>query len=80
MSKRGRPKSQKHGLKSVRLDLRAAEDERLAFKLAADLAGLPLSTWIRERLRKLAAKELESEGRQVPFYQHLMEPTHGTGG
>jgi len=34
---------------------------------------LSMSAWMRERLRRAAAKELEAEGQQIPFYQHLLE-------
>ena len=42
-------------------------DEKQAFKEAADLAGLALSAWIRERLRTAARKELEGANRPVHF-------------
>ena len=41
--------------------------EKQAFEAAADLAGLALSAWVRERLRKVAAHELEEAGRGVAF-------------
>jgi len=41
--------------------------EKEAFRAAAELAGLDLSAWIRERLRGLARKELEGAGKTVPF-------------
>ena len=41
--------------------------EREAFDLAAALAGISLSSWVRERLRLAAIRELESAGRRVPF-------------
>lgn len=50
-----------------RLELRLEEAEKEAFREAADLAGVPLSAWIRERLRKAARDELEGFGRSVPF-------------
>lgn len=54
-------------------ELRMSEDEKQNFRLAANLAGLSPSAWMRERLRDSAARELEAEGRQIPFYQHLLE-------
>jgi hypothetical protein len=38
-----------------------------AFRVAADLAGLALSAWVRERLRLAARRELEEAGKSVPF-------------
>jgi hypothetical protein len=43
----------------------AAEKE--AFFSAADVAGLSLSAWIRERLRSIARRELLEVGKDVPF-------------
>jgi uncharacterized protein (DUF1778 family) len=53
------------------IEVRVSEDEKEAFRQIAELSGTTLSAWARERLRKAAARELEAEGRQVPFYQHL---------
>jgi len=41
--------------------------EKQGFREAADIAGITLSAWIRERLRTAAKQELEREGREVPF-------------
>jgi predicted HicB family RNase H-like nuclease len=67
MGKKGRPPKErtKVGLLDVRLDA----DEKQAFKDAADLAGLALSAWVRERLRKVARKELEEAGKKVAFLE-----------
>ncbi len=53
--------------KSERLYLRLEPEEREAFQQAADLTGLPLSTWVRLRLRLAATNELEAAGERVPF-------------
>jgi uncharacterized protein (DUF1778 family) len=65
--KRGRPpKDQaRRRLLEVRLD----ESEKQAFKDAAELSGLGLSTWVRERLRQVARRELEEAGRKVAFLE-----------
>lgn len=47
--------------------LRLSTDEKLGFREASDLAGIGLSTWIRERLRRAAIRELEEVGRAAPF-------------
>ena len=49
------------------LEVRVQAAEKQAFKDAADLAGLPLSTWIRERLRVAAGQELAESGKPVAF-------------
>jgi hypothetical protein len=41
--------------------------EKQGFADAAELAGIPLAVWMRERLRKAAAKELEEAGREAAF-------------
>lgn len=41
--------------------------EKEAFKDAADLAGVPLSKWVRQGLRQLASKELAKAARPVAF-------------
>jgi len=47
--------------------LRFTTSEKAAFVSAADLCGLSLAAWVRERLRKVAAKELSDAGLPVPF-------------
>jgi uncharacterized protein (DUF1778 family) len=56
--------------KSESLKIRLGPDEKQAFQDAADLAGVALSAWIRERLRKAARNELEEAGQQIAFLQH----------
>ena len=67
MGKKGRPP--KEQTKTGLLDIRLEEKEKQAFKDAADLAGLPLSGWVRERLRRVARKELEEAGKKVAFLE-----------
>jgi hypothetical protein len=47
--------------------LRLAPNEKEGFGDAADVAGIPLTVWIRERLRQVAATELEAVGRKAAF-------------
>jgi len=56
-------------MKTESVELRVQVDEKVAFKRAAELAGIPLSAWIRERLRRAARAELEDHGEQIPFIQ-----------
>jgi hypothetical protein len=52
------------------MELRVGPKEKEAFKQAADLAGIPLSAWIRERLRRAARKELEEADKPIPFLEN----------
>jgi hypothetical protein len=67
LPKRGRPPKGVDRLKAEYLDIRLLGVEKQAFRDAADLAGLDLSAWVRERLRMLARKELEAAGQPVAF-------------
>jgi len=65
--KRGRPPKGAGRTKSEYLDIRVETTEKQAFRDAADLAGLDMSAWIRERLRANARKELEAAKLPVAF-------------
>jgi antitoxin component of RelBE/YafQ-DinJ toxin-antitoxin module len=67
MAKPGRPKKQ-NPLDEY-IELRVSEDEKQAFRDAAERAGLPMATWIRVRLRKVAARELENADLPVAFLE-----------
>lgn len=47
--------------------VRLATDEKKAFKDAAIVAGVSLSAWIRERLRRAARNELQDADQPVAF-------------
>jgi hypothetical protein len=64
---RGRPPKSSDAVKSKGILLLLEPAEKSAFKEAADLAGAPLTVWIRERLRKVAMRELEEVGRKAAF-------------
>lgn len=53
------------------LQIRLTEDEKKGFQAAADLAGIPLSAWTRERLRFAAIRDLEGAGQQIPFVKPI---------
>ena len=53
------------------LQIRLTEDEKRGFSAAAELAGIPLSSWVRERLRLAAIRDLESAGQQIPFVKPI---------
>ncbi len=64
---RGRPPKGSGAAKSLSILLRLDPGEKQGFTDAAELAGAPLSVWIRERLRTVAKTELEAGGRPVAF-------------
>ncbi len=66
-AKRGRPPKEADRLRSESLLVRLETTEKKTFQDAANLAGVPLSTWVRERLRQVAVKELKHAERPVPF-------------
>jgi hypothetical protein len=51
------------------LQVRVDSAEKEAFAEAAELAGIALSAWVRERLRSTAAQELEAANRTVAFFK-----------
>lgn len=65
--RRGRPPKNSRQKKAAYLDVRLDESEKEAFHEAASLSGLPLSAWVRERLRRAAIRELEEFGVPIPF-------------
>jgi hypothetical protein len=65
--RRGRPPKEASRLRDQPLLVRLESSEKEAFRDAADLAGVPLSTWVRERLRQIAVRELEKAARPIAF-------------
>lgn len=59
------------------LQLRLTDEEKQGFQAAASLAGLPLSAWVRERLRLAAIRDLESAGQKIPFVNPISFMTDG---
>ena len=57
--------------KTELLQIRVSDAEKEGFELAAALAGISMSSWVRERLRLTAIRELESAGRRVPFVPEI---------
>ncbi|MGH6848081.1 MAG: DUF1778 domain-containing protein [Methylocella sp.] len=56
-------------MKTESMEIRVQSDEKAAFKEAAAISGIPLSAWVRERLRRAAIKDLTEAGRQIAFLQ-----------
>jgi len=65
--RRGRPPKGSADVKSESVLLRLDPSEKRGFEQAARIAGLPLSAWMRERLRKAAKGELREASLSVPF-------------
>lgn len=53
------------------LQIRLTESEKQGFLDAAEIAGIPLSSWVRERLRMAAIRDLESAGKKIPFIEQV---------
>jgi hypothetical protein len=58
-------------MRSTTIQIRLHPEEKQAFEEASELAGIGLSSWVRQRLRLTAIRELESAGRLVPFVQQI---------
>lgn len=69
---RGRPPKEADRLRTQNMLVRLEIDEKEAFREAAELAGVPLSTWVRERLRQVAVRELENASRPIPFLKTVI--------
>ena len=59
MARTGRPK--KENPLDEYIELRLSSTEKQGFKDAAELSGMALATWVRDRLRKMAIREVMSD-------------------
>ena len=57
--------------KTETLQIRLTATEKLGFEQAAAIAGIPISAWVRERLREAAIRELERVGQRAPFIPNI---------
>ena len=64
----GRPKKKPEEVRRRYLQVRIDDQEKEGFHEAAQLSGLPLSNWVRDRLRRVASQELKAAGHSVPFH------------
>jgi hypothetical protein len=71
MAKRGRPKLPAGSKKGAYMEMWLHEAEKEAFVSAADAAGMSLSAWVRDRLRRASRKELEEFDLPVAFMEKL---------
>lgn len=69
--KAGRPKKSGEALRSQPLIVRLQSPEKEAFQDAANLAGVALSSWVRERLRRAAVRELEAASQPIAFLKEF---------
>jgi hypothetical protein len=69
MAKRGRPKQA--SVKQEYMELRLDVAEKEAFFKAAELAGMSLSGWVRDRLRRASKKELQENDMPVAFLDRI---------
>ncbi len=67
----GRPRKPAETVKGEYIEVRLGADEKKAFQDAADLAGMALSVWVRQRLRKASQKELVDADMPVAFLERL---------
>lgn len=58
-------------MKECSLQVRLSQAERDTLRVAAETAGLSVSAWLRDRLRKVARQELQSSGVKVPFLETI---------
>ncbi len=58
-------------MRTETIKLRVDPDEKQAFQDAADLAGISLSGWVRERLRTAAIRDLENARQPIPFVKQI---------
>jgi hypothetical protein len=65
--RRGRPPKSSGDAKSEGILLRLESREKKGFQDAANVAGVPLAVWMRERLRKAAIRDLEEVGKPIAF-------------
>ena len=49
------------------IQIRVTSEEKAGIIEATKIAGIPLSSWVRERLRLAAIRELEAAGKRIPF-------------
>ena len=57
--------------------IRLSATEKTSFKAAAKVAGISLSSWVRERLRSAATRELEAAAQPIAFLEELKGSGNG---
>jgi predicted HicB family RNase H-like nuclease len=67
-SRRKQPSKGSGRRKADVMQVRVGDSEKQTFEAAAALAGIGLSSWVRERLRQAAIRELEAAGQNIPLF------------
>lgn len=57
--------------KDTQILIKLSESEREGFKKAAEIAGIGLSAWARQKLRSAAIKDLQEVGEKIPFLEPI---------
>jgi len=57
--------------KDTQILIKVSEPEKEGFKKAAEIAGIGLSAWARQKLRSAAIKDLQEVGEQIPFLEQI---------
>jgi len=57
--------------------MRLTKSEKDGFDTAAEIAGIDLSSWARERLRNAAISELQRASRPIPFLKPIPITSNG---
>jgi Mobilization protein NikA len=57
--------------KSKIIQVRVTSEEKDGMIKASEFAGISLSSWVRQRLRISAIRELEAAGERVPFIRPI---------
>lgn len=78
MAKRGRPEKDAEQRKDEYLELRLSREEKLAFRKAADSAGLTLAAWARNRLT--GEEPPKSDNKIIEPRQKLADVLRTAGG
>jgi hypothetical protein len=63
----GRARKNPEDTKSYTVQIRLTDGEKRAFQRASDVAGIGMSSWMRERLRRASIRELEEVGEVAAF-------------
>ena len=69
--RKAKQKQPADSVKGEYMELRLDVAEKEAFRNAANVAGMSLSGWVRDRLRRAARKELEDMDMPVAFLERL---------
>lgn len=56
-------------MKNELLKVRVSDAEKEAFQSAAKIAGITVSAWARERLRRAAVRDLQDASRPIAFLE-----------